>query len=254
MAENVIDRGGVVAPADSIPENPTPNSAKNGGSNWGNIALFGSGIALLATISGIGIGYGVFHHSATKAPTDEPAQASQRSVEDVLSSPAAQRAALAGQLGQANAPATDVFGRPIAGQVQTDANGNAVPTTTDANGNPLPPVGVAAGGTENLAQKRYEERIKMADAARRSPIMAFQNDGYASTQTGVSMSQASASGEGRSMVSGGQGLGASGFGPPAGEGPQPVNKATVRPISQANLVMRKLKRCEPRSSRTVISC
>jgi type IV secretion system protein VirB10 len=130
-----------------------------------------------------------FHHSATKAPTDEPAQASQRSVEDVLSSPAAQRAALAGQLGQANAPATDVFGRPIAGQVQTDANGNAVPTTTDANGNPLPPVGVAAGGTENLAQKRYEERIKMADAARRSPIMAFQNDGYASTQTGVSMSR-----------------------------------------------------------------
>jgi type IV secretion system protein VirB10 len=196
---------------------PNAELCQERGSNWGNIALFGSGIALLATISGSVLDM-VFFTIRRRSPTDEPAQASQRSVEDVLSSPAAQRAALAGQLGQANAPATDVFGRPIAGQVQTDANGNAVPTTTDANGNPLPPVGVAAGGTENLAQKRYEERIKMADAARRSPIMAFQNDGYASTQTGVSMSQASASGEGRSMVSGGQGLGASGFGPPQERG------------------------------------
>lgn len=217
MAENVLDRGGEVSPVDSIPETRTPGAAKSG-TNWGNIALFGSAIALLATVSGIGIGYGVFHHSAEKAPTDEPAQASQKTVEDVVASPAAQRAALAGQLGQGNAPATDVFGRPIAGQVRTDANGNPLPAATDASGNPLPPVGASAGGQENLAQKRYEERVKMADAARRSPIMAFQANGFpAATQTSVPAGQAGGAGDGRSMVSNGQNFGASGFGPPTGE-------------------------------------
>lgn len=127
MVGNVIDRGGEVA-VDTVPpsEQDTP-VARSGG--WGNIAFIGAGIGLLGALGGIAIGYGAFHRTAVTTTAAQPAKASERSVEDVMNSPNAQRAALAGQLGQTGAPATDVFGRPIAGapgQTTVDANGNTV--------------------------------------------------------------------------------------------------------------------------------
>lgn len=200
MAENVIDSGGEVAPLDSIPEDTAAGAlARSGG--WGN-AFFGAGIALLATVSGIAIGYGVFHKPASSEAAAEPAQASEKTVDDVVASPAAQRAALAGQLGQAGAPATDVFGRPIAGQ------------PGDVNGNPVMGTGQSGTGQESLAQKRLEERIKMADAARRSPVMAYQANGLTSPGLGtVQPTAAVPDGADGHPVVGPRNFGASGFGP-----------------------------------------
>ncbi|KQN90719.1 type VI secretion protein [Sphingomonas sp. Leaf67] len=166
MVGNVIDRGGEVA-VDTVPpgEQDTP-IARSGG--WGNIAFFGAGLGLLGALGGIVIGYAAFHRTVVTTNAAQPAKPSERSVEDVMNSPNAQRAALAGQLGQPGAPATDVFGRPIAGasgQTTVDANGNTVAapqgTAVASNGNPTP------------EQRRAEQARAMADAARRSPIMAF---------------------------------------------------------------------------------
>ena len=166
MADNLIDRGGEVG-ADTVPPSEQSSPiARSGG--WGNIAFLGAGLALIGTMGGIAIGYGAFHHSGSAKPAEQPAKASDRAVADVMGSPNAQRAQLAGQLGQPNAPQTDMFGRPIA----------ATPNqATDANGNPAP---VSANGQETPEQKRAEQARSMADAARRSPIMAFGSTGIAS--------------------------------------------------------------------------
>ena len=203
MAENVIDRGGELAPADSIPEE-SGSPAGRSGTNWGNVAFVGAGVGLVATILGIIIGYGVFHNAGSAKAAEEPAQASQKSVDDVVASPAAQRAALAGQLGQAGSAQTDVFGRPVLGQ-----------QTTDANGNPVPATGEAASGEENLAQKRYEERLKMADAARRAPVMAYQANGLTASASTVSPTGNAAAAGPQAQESGPRNFGASGFGPPS---------------------------------------
>ncbi|MBT0671342.1 type IV secretion system protein VirB10 [Novosphingobium profundi] len=203
MAENVIDRGGELAPADSIPEE-SGSPAGRSSTNWGNVAFVGAGVGLVATILGIFIGYGVFHNAVSAKAAEEPAQASQKSVDDVVASPAAQRAALAGQLEQAGSAQTDVFGRPVLGQ-----------QTTDANGNPVPATGEAASGEENLAQKRYEERLKMADAARRAPVMAYQANGLTASAAPVSPTGNAAAAGPHAPESGPHNFGASGFGPPS---------------------------------------
>ncbi|QDK36005.1 type IV secretion system protein VirB10 [Sphingomonas sp. IC081] len=203
MAENVIDRGGELAPADSIPEE-SGSPAGRSGTNWGNVAFVGAGVGLVATILGIIIGYGVFHNAGSTKAVEEPAQASQKSVDDVVASPVAQRAALAGQLGQAGSPQTDVFGRPVLGA-----------QTTDANGNPVPVSGEAANGQESLAQKRYEERLKMADAARRAPVMAYQANGLTASTSPVSPGGSAATAGAQALESGPRNFGASGFGPPS---------------------------------------
>ena len=174
MVGTVIDRGGDVA-ADTVPSSDIDSPvARSGG--WGNIAFIGAGIGLLGAMGGIMIGYSAFHHSASTEAAAQPAKASERSVDDVMGSPNAQRAALAGQLGQSGAPQTDIFGRPI-----TPPAGTQV---ADANGNPVPATGAAstttANGQQSPEQRRAEQARAMADAARRSPIMAFGNTGLTS--------------------------------------------------------------------------
>ncbi|WP_174278253.1 type IV secretion system protein VirB10 [Sphingomonas bacterium] len=224
MADSIIDRGGVVGP-DTVPsQQPETVVARSGG--IGNVALIGAGIALIGAMGGIAIGYGAFHRSATTTAAAEPAKASDRAVADVMNSPDAQRAQLANQLGQSGAQQTDIFGRPVAGtptQPTVDASGNAVPgatTTTAATG----------GGQQTPEQRRAEQARSMADAARRSPIMAFGASGLASASPGIggqdevgqAPGQVDASGRpaGQSMVAAqnGRNLGASGFGAPGEEG------------------------------------
>lgn len=221
MADNVLDRGGEVG-ADVLATGDRDTVVTRSG-GWGNIALIGAGIGLIGAMGGIAIGYGAFHRPASTTAAAEPAKASDRAVADVMNSPDAQRAALANQLGQPGAPKTDIFGRPIVaapGQPVVDANGNTVAstTTTSANGQPTP------------QQRRAEQARSMADAARRSPIMAFGGSGLASASPltgapggygqpqGQAAGQVDASGQpaGQSMVArnGQQGLGASGFGAP----------------------------------------
>jgi len=206
MTEPVLDRGGTIGAAGHVDAVPPPQAdsavARSGG--WGNIALLGAGVALIATMGGIAIGYGAFHHSGNSKAAEQPAKASERSVDDVMASPNAQRAALAGQLGQPNAPQTDIFGRPIApkpGQQATDVNGNPVP---QASGQPTP------------AQQRAAQARSMADAARRSPIMAFGTTGQplGAAPTAGAPAAGTAT-QGQSMVAP-QDFGASGFGSPSG--------------------------------------
>ena len=66
MVDNVIDRGGDLA-VDTVPPIQADSAvARSGG--WGNIAMLGAGVALLATVGGIAIAYGAFHESpAAKA-------------------------------------------------------------------------------------------------------------------------------------------------------------------------------------------
>ncbi len=173
MVGTVIDRDGDVA-ADTVPddERDSPVTRRGG---WGNIAFIGASIGLIGAMGGIAIGYGAFHHSATATTAEQPAKASDRSVDDVMGSPEVQREALAGQLGQPGAVPTDIFGRPIpAGQgtQMADANGNTVQTT-----------GTTTNGQESPAQRRAEQARSMADAARRSPIMAFGNTGTSSAMS-----------------------------------------------------------------------
>ncbi|WP_010188868.1 type IV secretion system protein VirB10 [Sphingomonas sp. PAMC 26605] len=212
MVGTVIDRGGDVA-ADTVPPSDIDSPVVRSG-GWGNIAFIGAGIGLLGAMGGIMIGYSAFHHSASTEATAQPAKASERSVDDVMGSPNAQRAALAGQLGQSGAQQTDVFGRPV-----TPAVGTQV---TDANGNPVPATGTATAttnGQQSHAVRRAEQARAMADAARRSPIMAFGNSSMAS---GASIAAPGMDGQqgagqddgargGQSTVSR-RGLGASGFG------------------------------------------
>ena len=223
MVGSVIDRGGDVA-VDTVPtsERDTP-IARSGG--WGNIAFIGAGIGLIGAMGGIAIGYGAFHHQASATAAQQPAKASDRAVDDVMGSPNVQRAALASQLGQPGAPQTDIFGRPIAlepGQQSVDVNGNPIAasatTTTTANGQQTP------------EQRRAEQARSMADAARRSPIMAFGSTGLASASLPGSASGAGGqppvpgSGQEAGPALGGQstvarqGFGASGFGTPSEEG------------------------------------
>lgn len=216
MVGNVIDRGGEVG-ADTVPPSEKDRAVERSG-GWGNIALIGAGIGLMSALGGIAIGYGVFHRPATTTTTAQPAKASERSVDDVMNSPNAQRAALAGQLGQPGAPATDVFGRPIAGaagQATVDASGN---TEAASSG-----TGAPSNGQQSPAQRRAEQAQAMADAARRSPIMAFGSTGVASgaTPSGDGVSQVQAGGEdqadGRQSAVRRQRVGASGFGDPAAD-------------------------------------
>jgi len=221
MVGTVIDRGGDVA-ADTVPSSDIDTPvARSGG--WGNIAFIGAGIGLLGAMGGIMIGYSAFHHSASTEAAAQPAKASERSVDDVMASPNAQRAALAGQLGQPRAVQTDVFGRPI-----TPAAGTQV---ADANGNPVPASGTAAtttaNGQQSPEQRRAEQARAMADAARRSPIMAFGNTGLAAaasptTAPGSEGQQGAqddeARGNGQSAVAR-RGFGASGFGAAGDDAP-----------------------------------
>ncbi len=214
MVGTVIDRGGDVA-ADTVPSSDIDSPvARSGG--WGNIALIGAGVGLLGTMGGLMIGYSAFHQSVSTASAAQPAKASERSVDDVMGSANAQRAALAGQLGQPNAVQTDVFGRPI-----TPAAGTQV---ADANGNPVSATTTASNGQQSPAQRRAEQARAMADAARRSPIMAFGNTGTASAVPGAGMEgqqggpQGDGSRGGQSTVTR-QGFGASGFGPSGDDAP-----------------------------------
>ena len=226
MVDNVLDRGGEVG-ADTLSSGRQDTVVTRSG-GWGNIALIGAGIGLIGAMGGIAIGYGAFHRSAATTAAAEPAKASDRAVADVMNSPNAQRAQLANQLGQPGAPQTDMFGRPVAGtpgQPVVDANGAAVPASTTP--------GTTANGQQSPAQRRAEQARSMADAARRSPIMAFGASGLASASpagagapegAGQAPGQVDASGRpmGQSMVAsqGRQGLGASGFGAPGEEGTQ----------------------------------
>ena len=230
MVGTVIDRGGDVA-ADTVAPGEVDNPvARSGG--WGNLAFIGAGIGLLGAIGGIVIGYGAFHQSASTAAAAQPAKASDRAVDDVMGSPNAQRAALAGQLGQPGAAQTDIFGRPIAAAAGTqvaDANGNPVPTTAGT-------ASATANGQQSPEQRRAEQARAMADAARRSPIMAFGNTGLASTALPASAPGADAQqstdledrtrGAGQSTVAR-RGLGASGFGAPGEDNPAEAGKGST---------------------------
>lgn len=222
MAETIIDRGGIIGPDPVASQQPETADARSGG--WGKIALVGAGIGLIGAIGGIVIGYGAFHQPANSTAAAAPAKASDRSVDEVMTNPNAQRAALANQLGQPGAPATDIFGRPISPTPQSiDMNGNAVPTTGSA-ASPAP-----TSGQQSPAQRRAEQARIMADAARRSPIMAFGATGSASAAAGSGYADVSGaaprqgedvppSGDrvaGRSMVAG-RNVGASGFGDQGG--------------------------------------
>ena len=227
MAGTVIDRGGDVA-ADNVPSSEVDSPVTRSG-GWGNIAVLGAGIGLLGAMGGIMIGYGAFHHSGSTTPVAQPAKASDRSVDDVMGSPNAQRAALAGQLGQPGATQTDIFGRPIAAAPGTQV--------ADANGNPVPATGTAtpANGQQSPEQRRAEQARAMSDAARRSPIMAFGSTGMASAvpTSGSSVDgQKEPSQDGR-LQGGGQstvarrGFGASGFGAPGEDGPAEAGKGAT---------------------------
>ena len=229
MVGTVIDRGGDVA-ADTVAPGEVDNPvARSGG--WGNLAFIGAGIGLLGAIGGMVIGYGAFHQSASTTAAAQPAKASDRAVDDVMGSPNAQRAALAGQLGQPDAAQTDIFGRPIAaapGPQVADANGNPVPATS---GTTSP----TANGQQSPEQRRAEQARAMADAARRSPIMAFGNTGLASAalpaSTGADAQQGTdlddrTRGGGQSTVVR-RGLGASGFGAPGEDSPAEAGKGST---------------------------
>lgn len=231
MAETVIDRGGLVG-ADAMPPGEQDSAvARSGG--WGNIALIGAGIGLIGAMGGIAIGYEAFHRSPASTTAAAPAKASDRAVADVMGSPDAQRAQLANQLGQPRAPQTDIFGRPVAsapGQPIVDGNGNPISGSPATGATP-------AGGQETPAQRRAEQARSMADAARRSPIMAFGASSLASpapvaaglpAQAGQAPSEADSPAGGRSIVAGrnGQGLEASGFGSAGEDGPAPGKGAT----------------------------
>ncbi|MEG3178804.1 type IV secretion system protein VirB10 [Sphingomonas sp. RB3P16] len=229
MAGTVIDRGGDVAADTVSPGEVDSPVARSGG--WGNIALIGAGIGLLGAVGGIVIGYGAFHQSASTTAAAQPAKASDRSVDDVMGSPNAQRAALAGQLGQPGAAQTDIFGRPIApapGTPVADANGNPVPATATTTPS-------TANGQQSPEQRRAEQARAMADAARRSPIMAFGNTGMASATLPASAPSADAQqgmglddprGGGQSTVAR-RGMGASGFGAPGEDRPAEAGKGST---------------------------
>jgi type IV secretion system protein VirB10 len=222
MVGTVIDRGGDVA-IDTVPPSEQDTVVVRSG-GWGNIAFIGAGIGLLGAMGGIMIGYSAFHRSASATAVAQPAKASERSVDDVMRSPTAQRAALAGQLGQPGAPQTDIFGRPIVGtpgQQAVAADGSVVPaaatSTPAANGQPSP------------EQRRGEQARAMADAARRSPIMAFGTTG-AAPLSGTSMAEASPQHQDDAQsrpagqtAAGREGFGASGFGAP-NEDAEPTGK------------------------------
>jgi type IV secretion system protein VirB10 len=222
MTDNVIDRGGTVGPDLVASQQPDTVVARSGG--WGNIALIGAGIGLIGAMSGIAIGYGAFHRPASATAAAQPAKASDRAVDDAMQNPNVQRAALANQLGQPGAPATDIFGRPIppAGQI-VDASGTVVPATGTMTAT------TAANGQQTPQQRRAEQARAMADAARRSPIMAFGASASASGAPAMGFAGADGAGQmqgqdpgqaggaarpvGQSMV-GARNFGASGFGAP----------------------------------------
>lgn len=272
MVDTVIDRGGEVG-ADALPSGQQDAVvARSGG--WGNIALIGAGIGLIGAMGGIAIGYGAFHRPASATTATEPAKASDRAVSDVMGSPDVQRAQLANQLGQPGAPQTDIFGRPVAappGQSVVDASGNVVPgsTTTPA---------ATANGQQTPAQRRAEQARSMADAARRSPIMAFGASSLAATapapagypeSVGSPQGQAPTPGTvdaagrpaGQSMVASqnGQNLGASGFGAPGeeavpGKGPSDFNDQLAHSAIQTVRATMVADRNLLLSAGTVIPC
>lgn len=223
MAEAVIDRGGTVGPDLVAPEQADTVVGRSGG--WGNIALIGGGIALISALSGIAIGYGAFHRPASTTAAAQPAKASDRAVDDVMANPNVQRAQLANQLGQPGAPPTDIFGRPILpspAQI-VDASGSPVQATT---GN----TGTTPNGQQTPEQRRADQGRMMADAARRSPIMAFGSTNATAAAPGLgSEGSSQVLGPGPEHVAGPGGraagpatgtvrnFGASGFGEPGEE-------------------------------------
>lgn len=228
MVDNVIDRGGEVGP-DVVPSSQSDSPiARSGG--WGNIAFIGAGIGLIGAMGGIAIGYGAFHRPASTTAAAEPAKASDRSVNDVMGNPDVQRAQLANQLGQPGAIPTDIFGRPIPpkpGQPVVDVNGNTVPASASTM--------MSSNGQQSPEERRAERARAMADAARRSPIMAF---GTGAGAAGASMAgsgdgagqmqgQAGGGGQpgGQSMVAS-RNMGASGFGPPSEDSAAPAKGST----------------------------
>ncbi|KRB93715.1 type IV secretion system protein VirB10 [Sphingomonas sp. Root720] len=233
MAEHVIDRGGTVGPDPIASDAPDTVISRSGG--WANIALIGAGIGLIGAMSGIAIGYGAFHRPASSTAAAQPARASDRAVDDAMSNPNVQRAALANQLGQPGAPQTDIFGRPIppAGQ-NTDANGNAVSATTGTTS-------TTTSGQQTPEQRRAEQARAMADAARRSPIMAFGATGAGSAAPAMGYAGADGAGQvqgqdpgqaggagrpaGQSMVAG-RNFGASGFGATGDDSAAPAKGST----------------------------
>lgn len=224
MVDNVIDRGGDIGP-DIVPSGQSDSPvARSGG--WGTIALMGAGIGLVGAIGGIAIGYGAFHQSASATAAAEPAKASDRAVADVMGSPDVQRAQLANQLGQPGAVQTDIFGRPIApnpGQPVVDVNGNPVPVQANTM--------ASSNGQQSPQQRRAEQARTMADAARRSPIMAFGNTSARSAapsmtgSDGSGQMQGQAGGAGQSMVAS-RDIGASGFGAPGEDAAAPAKGST----------------------------
>jgi type IV secretion system protein VirB10 len=227
MVDHIIDRGGEVGP-DVVPSNQSDSPiARSGG--WGNIAFVGAGIGLIGAMGGIAIGYGAFHHAASTTAAAEPAKASDRSVNDVMGSPEAQRAQLANQLGQPGTPLTDIFGRPIApkaGQPVVDVNGNPVPASAGTM--------TSDNGQQSPQQRRAEQTRAMADAARRSPIMAFGNTGggaagqsmVASDGSGQTQGPPGDAGQTGTQSTASRNLGASGFGGPNEEAAAPAKGST----------------------------
>lgn len=228
MVDHVIDRGGEVGP-DVVPSSQSDSPiARSGG--WGNIAFIGAGIGLIGAMGGIAIGYGAFHRTASTTAAAEPAKASDRSVADVMGNPDVQRAQLANQLGQPGALQTDIFGRPISpkpGQPVVDVNGNPVPASASTM--------TSSNGQQSPQQRRAEQARVVADAARRSPIMAFGSTGAGSAApsmaayegSGQMQGQAGGPGQpgGQSMVAS-RNMGASGFGAPGDDGAAPAKGST----------------------------
>jgi type IV secretion system protein VirB10 len=224
------------------PAPPGSASAKGGG--WGNIALLGAGAALIGAMGGIAIGYAPSTIRPAKA-AEQPAKASDRAVADVMASPNAQRAALAGQLGQPNAPrpTSSAGRRATPGQQPTDVNGNPFPTN----------------GQQTPAQTRAQQARAMADAARRSPIMAFGSPGLPQALPSEPDSQARSS---RANQRSPQNFGASGSGRPAPMRTASWQQARAPPISATSSGTPPSRLCAPASSRsqfllsagTVIPC
>ena len=229
MADTVLDRGGSVGLDPVAAPQPDTVVARSGG--WGNVALLGAGIGLISAIGGIAIGYGAFHQPATAAAAASPAKASDRVVEDAMANPSAQRAALANQLGQPGAAPTDIFGRPLP-PASAQSTGTVGDTDLASAGNTGTTPTAGMNGQRTPAEVRAEQARVMADAARRSPIMAFANSGSAATTSGsLAGADGSQPGDGQHDEPGGadrrlagppsalrRGVGASGFGPPGDSG------------------------------------
>lgn len=170
MNDSVIDRGGSIGGSDAMPIEGG-QTGKDRSKVWTTIAAVGAFAGLVGVGGGVVIGY-MGGHTSKSASTAQPAKASERSVDDVLVDPAAQRAALANKLGTPAPAQLDANGKPIPGanvladgqqQGPINAYGTTAPAPNAPNGQPGQPA------QPNPAKV-------MADAARRAPIMAFASN------------------------------------------------------------------------------